>query len=356
MKTLRKHASVIILFLIVLLAFTSNVNKVSATSGGVAGGSFFDSDSSDSFTSDSNSEYEKNQYHTHDSSYSQYANEDHHMYNSPSLDAADEHPSGVNGPIVFFMVFTVGLFAIGFYNNNKEINGNSVTVLKLQVGVLGDPGCTIQSDLTRIADAADTSSKAGVSNLLTETLEALDQHLSYVCGGYSSVDIKRSNEDGQKCYNQQSIEEREKFDEETLVNLDNNNKTRIRSQSSDSFSNEEETMFEKTLNTEKEKLLTGANNKYIVITLLVAAKGAHKLPTTIDDPEDFKEASEKIKSLLSDKLLAGEVLWTPQKEEDTLIDRKLFKDYPELSKSSCRGMPTQQGDIPLEKTVLQYYM
>jgi hypothetical protein len=56
------------------------------------------------------------------------------MYNSPSLDAADEHPSGVNGPIVFFMVFTVGLFAIGFYNNNnKEINGNSVTVLKLQV-------------------------------------------------------------------------------------------------------------------------------------------------------------------------------------------------------------------------------
>jgi uncharacterized membrane protein len=133
MKTLRKHASVIILFLIVLLAFTSNVNKVSATSGGVAGGSFFDSDSSDSFTSDSNSEYEKNQYHTHDSSYSQYANEDHHMYNSPSLDAADEHPSGVNGPIVFFMVFTVGLFAIGFYNNNKEINGNSVTVLKLQV-------------------------------------------------------------------------------------------------------------------------------------------------------------------------------------------------------------------------------
>jgi uncharacterized membrane protein len=36
--------------------------------------------------------------------------------------------------------------------------------------VLGDPGCTIQSDLTRIADAADTSSKAGVSNLLTGDL------------------------------------------------------------------------------------------------------------------------------------------------------------------------------------------
>jgi uncharacterized membrane protein len=31
-------------------------------------------------------------------------------------------------------------------------------------------------------------------------------------------------------------------------------------------------------------------------------------------------------------LQAGEVLWSPQKEEDTLIDHKLFKDYPELSK------------------------
>jgi uncharacterized membrane protein len=56
------------------------------------------------------------------------------------------------------------------------------------------------------------------------------------------VDTKRSKEDGQKFYNQQSIEEKEKFDEETLVNVNNNNKTRIRSQSSDSFSNEEETM------------------------------------------------------------------------------------------------------------------
>ncbi|KAK2386475.1 hypothetical protein QL285_060366 [Trifolium repens] len=36
---------------------------------------------------------------------------------------------------------------------------------------------------------------------------------------------------------------------------------------------------------------------------------------------------------------AGEVLWTPQKEEDTRIDHKLFKDYPELSKCDI--------DIPL---------
>jgi uncharacterized membrane protein len=52
------------------------------------------------------------------------------------------------------------------------------------------------------------------------------------------VDLKRSQEGGEKCYNQLSIEEREKFDGETLVNLSNNNKTRIRSQSYDRFCNE----------------------------------------------------------------------------------------------------------------------
>lgn len=49
------------------------------------------------------------------------------------------------------------------------------------------------------------------------------------------VDHKRSKEDGEKYYNQLSNEERAKFDEETLVNLNNNNKTIRRSQSYDEY-------------------------------------------------------------------------------------------------------------------------
>lgn len=52
------------------------------------------------------------------------------------------------------------------------------------------------------------------------------------------VDLKRSKEDGEKCYDQLSNEEREKFDEETLVNLNNKDKRSTRSQSFDGFSNE----------------------------------------------------------------------------------------------------------------------
>jgi uncharacterized membrane protein len=52
------------------------------------------------------------------------------------------------------------------------------------------------------------------------------------------VDIKRGIEDGEKHFNKLSIEERGKFDEETLVNVNNIKRQSTRSQRSNGFSNE----------------------------------------------------------------------------------------------------------------------
>ncbi|KAJ1382655.1 Serine/threonine-protein kinase, active site [Sesbania bispinosa] len=120
---------------------------------GVMGGSFFqNSDSSDSFTSDDSERVRE-------------------LHKSPSPDADLER-------------------------GNHDANGNTITVLKLQVAMFGGMGSSIQRDLTRIAEAADTSSPEGVSNLLTETILTLDRHPGYCIAGYSSVDLKRSKEDG----------------------------------------------------------------------------------------------------------------------------------------------------------------
>ncbi|KAH7543210.1 hypothetical protein FEM48_Zijuj02G0160100 [Ziziphus jujuba var. spinosa] len=203
-------------------------------------------------------------------------------------------------------------FALVYRFLSNKFHGSVVTatektsvVLKLQVGLSGRAR-QLQRELNRIADIADTSSPKGLSYVLTETTVALLQHPDDCISGYSAVDLKRSMEDCEERFDQLSVEERGKFDEETLVNVNNIKRQRTSSQGDSGFSNE-----------------------YIVITILVAAKGVHKLPV-IRGSENLKEALQKLGSIPSSRILAVEVLWTPQNENDCLSEQELLEDYPLL--------------------------
>ncbi|XP_023770313.2 uncharacterized protein LOC111918923 [Lactuca sativa] len=176
------------------------------------------------------------------------------------------------------------------------------SVLKLQVGLLGTAK-SLQRDLNRIAETADTSSPWGLSYILQETTLALLRHPDYCISGYSFVDEKWSIEEVEKIFNQFSIEERGKFNEETLVNVNNIRKQSARSKRSNGFRNE-----------------------YIVITIIVAAGGEHKLPP-INSSAQLKEALQKLASIPSSRIMAVEVLWTPQMENDTLTQQEYIEDY-----------------------------
>ncbi|RZB81083.1 uncharacterized protein LOC114377291 [Glycine soja] len=323
MAMLRRYvtASAIALFALLLLLVTCNLNMALASSGGVMGGNFFDSDS-ESSSSES---------YTRDSESYRMEHHPHRYYDAPSPDT--DAAKGSHSGLVLFLIFASGMFLVAFY---KGSNGNSVTVIKLQVAMLGGGmGSPILRDLTRIAETADTSSRDGLTYLLADTIQSLVRHLRYCIAGYTFMNLKRSKEDGEKYYNQLSNEERDKFDEETLVNL-NNTEKRSKKTQSDVFSNEysmfdQKGIKEGTKKIEEEKLLNEFGDEYIVITILVAAKGAHKLPN-INGTEDLKEALQKLRTVLSSKLLAGKVLWTPQNEDDTLSKRRLLEDYPQLAK------------------------
>ncbi|ESW18940.1 hypothetical protein PHAVU_006G083900 [Phaseolus vulgaris] len=252
MALLRRYvaASAVASFVLLLLACT--LNMASASSGGVVGGSFFDSDSdSDSSSSD---------FYTRDS-------ESYRMMHHRDSSHDTEHAKGGHAGVpLLFLFFMLAMFLFGFYKNK---NGNSVTVLKLQVAMSGGKGSSIQRDLTRIAEIADISSRDGLTYLLTDTIHCLVGHLGHCTAGYSFVDLKQSKDDGEKCYYQLSNEERKKFDEETLVNL-NKAEKRNTSTQSDELNNENSMFDGKDIKEERnifeeEKLLNGFGNEYIVV-------------------------------------------------------------------------------------------
>ncbi|CAN6309746.1 unnamed protein product [Urochloa humidicola] len=217
---------------------------------------------------------------------------------------------GGSGFLLALMGFAAFLYLAGFLSDSPG-NGSVLTetqrttVLKLQVGLLG-MARSFQKELDQIAEKADTSTPAGLSYVLTETTLALLRHPDCCISAYSSVDVKRSMDDGEKRFNQLSVEERGKFDEETLVNVNSIKRNKAGSQRSSGFSNE-----------------------YIVITILVAAEGVYKLPV-INSSNDLKTALQNLGGIPSSKILAVEVLWTPQNENDTLSERELLEDYPLL--------------------------
>ncbi|KAL8136339.1 hypothetical protein V2J09_002340 [Rumex salicifolius] len=217
--------------------------------------------------------------------------------------------------LFIFAGFAAFMLVSGFLSDRSEGSVLTATektsVLKLQVGLLG-MARSLQKDLNRLAETADTSSPEGLNFVLTETMLALLRNPDYCISAYSSTDVKRSVEEGEKRFNQLSIEERGKFNEETLINVNN-----IKRQSTSGLR------------------ASGFRNEYIVvsflpyITVLVAAEGVHKLPP-INASKDLKDALQKLGSIPSTRTMAVEVLWTPQDENDTLSERELLQDYPLL--------------------------
>ncbi len=192
----------------------------------------------------------------------------------------------------------------------------SVSIAKVQVGLLAEAR-NLQSDLDRIAEKANTNTNEGLAQVLQETTLAMLRHPEYwVYGADESQQARLEAAEAQ--FNRLALSERSKFTAETLSNVNN----QLKQGSTDSSA---------LAVAEKGGALAESQDpgEYIVVTLIAATQGKLELPP-INGSEDLRKALSLLGGISSDRLLALEILWSPQAEGDVLTRDDVIAEYPNL--------------------------
>jgi uncharacterized membrane protein len=201
----------------------------------------------------------------------------------------------------------------GYIDGYGESSNPSISVAKLQVGLLSEAR-ELQADLNKLARTADTSSTSGLAHVLQETSLALLRHPEYWVYAGSSVQQARL-QTAENEFNRLALSERSKFSGETLSNVNN----QLRQAETSALAVAEK----------GGALVDQGPGEYIVVTLLVGAQGNLNLPK-VNSSNDMRQALQQLGGVSSDRLLALEILWTPQAEGDVLTSDDLLAEYPDL--------------------------
>ncbi|MGF1601102.1 MAG: DUF1517 domain-containing protein [Thermosynechococcaceae cyanobacterium] len=192
------------------------------------------------------------------------------------------------------------------YTSPQSVTNPPVTISQVQVGLLAEAR-SLQPELDRIAQSANTGSSAGLAKVLQETTLALLRNPEY--WAYATAESEPTRlATAEAAFNNLVLTERSKFQSETLSN--------VRSE----LQQKEQT---------DAIVKSDAPSEYIVVTLLVASQGQLSLPP-LKSEEDLRQALNKLGAVSSEDLIALEALWTPQATGDTLTSDDLVSAYPDL--------------------------
>jgi uncharacterized membrane protein len=232
---------------------------------------------------------------------------------------------GGGGSLLTLLVFfAIASFLVQTFRRSQTdgsdydaITNSTVSVARLQVGLLANAR-ELQADLDKLAATANTGSTAGLAQVLQETTLALLRHPEYWTHASSTVEQARlASAEAQ--FNRLALAERSKFSRETLSNVNN----QLQQAPLDAVlvgSDEGGSLATQDLKDPGE---------FIVVTLLVGAQGKLQLPA-VNNTEDLRQALGLLGGVASDRLLALEILWTPQAEGDVLTRDDLLVEYPSL--------------------------
>ena len=199
-----------------------------------------------------------------------------------------------------------GLFDGGASGNN-ELENNIVTVSKLQIALTAQTTKGLQSQLSELTLKVNTDTPEGLLELLQESALILlrnTENWSHVLASSQSVKI----DEAEAMFNQLSLQERSKFSAETLTNV----KGKV---------------------SQKDAVIPGLEedpSAYIVVTLLVGTADDKPLFQDVRSSDTLKEALQRVASVPPEYLLAFELLWSPQVEEDSLTYDELLTEYTDM--------------------------
>lgn len=227
---------------------------------------------------------------------------------------------GFGGLFTLLIGFTILNFVInafrknGFGESDDQMADPTVTIAQVQVGLLAEAQ-ELKADLAELARAADTGTSSGRAQLLQSTGLALLRHPDYwVYGTTRNQSTALSAAESQ--FNQLALTERSKFTAETLSNVDRQlQQLELKAkEKADSLAQE----------------VRAEVGEYLVVTLIVGVEGKLELPK-VNDTTSLKQAVQQISGVGGDRLLAVEILWTPQAAEDTLTTEDILAYYPDLN-------------------------
>ena len=179
-----------------------------------------------------------------------------------------------------------------------------VSIAQVQLGLLASAR-NVQEDLRRLAGSADTSSSAGLQQVLQETtLSLLRQPDLWV---YANTEVGQVPfASAESTFNRLSMQERSKLTSELTANVGGR-----RSSASTAAG------------------ASDATSEYIAVTLLVASR--RPLPLKGADTADtLRDSLQRLGAVGAEELLALEVIWQPEGAGEVLSSEELITAYPDL--------------------------
>lgn len=245
------------------------------------------------------------------------------------------------GPSVFDLLFVGGLvFAVSqiFTKSSTDSMSSSVDTLgdwtsRSSASALGpgtsivqlsvalevsnrDDSNSILSVLKRLSETANTDSRVGIQNVSSQVALEVLRRRSSIVSANSSTKHYNNREQALREFNSRSIQERSKFESETVnkyggVDYGSSSSSKAIGGSTGS---------------------TGDQATMAVITLVLAIDGDSTKLNKINSMSDVEQALRQIAadSKVSDCLQEAEILWTPEDRVETLSVRDVISDYPEL--------------------------